>query len=132
MERLTGRNEKGDLLLMGEQAYAGDDYEAAVSALEGYEDAEEQGRLVRLPCKVGDTVYCICNNGHILTQTVTGFVFQNGEWKVAVYNINNHGYRNDHYISFEDFGKTAFFTCEEAKSALEEIEAALERYIEDE
>ena len=24
-----------------------------------YEDAEEQGLLLRLPCKVGDTVYCI-------------------------------------------------------------------------
>ena len=58
MERLTGRNEKGDLLLMGDEVYAGEFYEA-VSALEEYEDAEEQGRLVRLPCKVGDTVYLI-------------------------------------------------------------------------
>ena len=24
-----------------------------------YEDLEEQGLLLRLPCKVGDTVYCI-------------------------------------------------------------------------
>ena len=26
--------------------------------LKAYEDAEEQGLLLRLPCKVGDTVYC--------------------------------------------------------------------------
>ena len=26
--------------------------------LKEYEDAEEQGLLLRLPCKVGDTVYC--------------------------------------------------------------------------
>lgn len=27
--------------------------------LKRYEDLEEQGRLIRLPCAVGDTVYCI-------------------------------------------------------------------------
>lgn len=37
MERLTGRNEKGDLLFNGEQVYAGGFYEA-VFALEAYED----------------------------------------------------------------------------------------------
>lgn len=37
MERLTGRNEKGELLFDGELVYAGDFYEA-VSALEEYED----------------------------------------------------------------------------------------------
>lgn len=35
--------------------------------LESYEDAEEQGLLIRLPCKVGDTVYklgCECHLGN--------------------------------------------------------------------
>lgn len=32
----------------------------AADKLADYEDAEEQGLLVRLPCKVGDTVYRIC------------------------------------------------------------------------
>lgn len=31
--------------------------DAAISKLRDYEDTEEQGLLVRLPCKVGDTVY---------------------------------------------------------------------------
>lgn len=48
MKRLTGRNEKGDLTFLGKQVYAGDFYES-VSALEEYEDAEEQGWLVILP-----------------------------------------------------------------------------------
>ena len=30
---------------------------AAIERLAHYEDLEEQGRLVELPCKVGDTVY---------------------------------------------------------------------------
>lgn len=66
MERLTGRNEKGDLLFNGEHVYAGDMYEAA-SALEEYEDigtveefaalkqAESEGRIVKYggTCKRG-------------------------------------------------------------------------------
>lgn len=32
---------------------------AALKRLAEYEDAEEQGLLVRLPCKVGDTVYWV-------------------------------------------------------------------------
>lgn len=31
----------------------------AIKKLADYEDAEEQGMLLRLPCKVGDTVHCI-------------------------------------------------------------------------
>lgn len=31
----------------------------ALDKLAAYEDAEEQGRHVKLPCKVGDTVYLI-------------------------------------------------------------------------
>ena len=31
--------------------------EFAIGRLARYEDAEEQGRMVILPCKVGDTVY---------------------------------------------------------------------------
>ena len=30
-----------------------------LTKLKEYEDLEEQGRLLKLPCEVGDTVYCI-------------------------------------------------------------------------
>ena len=33
--------------------------EKCLRKLSEYEDAEEQGLLLRLPCNVGDTVYCI-------------------------------------------------------------------------
>lgn len=36
------------------------DEQDALQKLADYEDAEEQGLLVHLPCKVGDTVYRIC------------------------------------------------------------------------
>lgn len=42
--------------------------------LKEYEDLEEQGRLVKLPCKVGDTIYV--NNGFTIFEyevTLTGY-----------------------------------------------------------
>ncbi len=35
----------------------------SLKKLAEYEDLEEQGLLVRLPCKVGDVVYCISDIG---------------------------------------------------------------------
>lgn len=42
---------------------------AAVDKLAEYENMEEQGRLLILPCKIGDTIYqtkykCVCTVGH--------------------------------------------------------------------
>lgn len=62
MERLTKTYEDGthgasDNLPCGENSY---DYKnLLLEKLGGYEDLEEQGRLVKLPCKVGDVVYRI-------------------------------------------------------------------------
>ena len=44
--------------------------------LKRYRDLEEQGRLLVLPCKVGDTVY------EILEETVPNHYFYISEWKV--------------------------------------------------
>ena len=60
MERLTktysdGTHGANDNLPCGENSYT---YKGLLlEALGKYEDAEEQGLLLRLPCKVGDTVY---------------------------------------------------------------------------
>lgn len=35
----------------------------ALEKLKEYEDSEEQGKLLRLPCVVGDTVYTVCSWG---------------------------------------------------------------------
>ena len=64
-----------------------------------YEDAEEQGLLLRLPCKVGDTVYSVVKDG-----------LQIFELKFSL----------DFYVRrMSDFGKTVFLTKEEAGQALE-------------
>lgn len=80
--------------------------------LKPYADAEEQGRLVILPCKVGDTVYYIdggrCNKAKAAT-----FRFNNSG--VRVYCGRNFMGR----VGFEGiYGKTVFLTREEAEAAL--------------
>ena len=84
--------------------------------LGGYEDLEEQGLLLRLPCKVGDTVYALtpfceiceeylgnecacecCCRGNFVTETKFD------------------------YEMIRMFGKTVFPTKEEAEAALEKL-----------
>ena len=56
MERLT--EWKDDKKLLAKTKFSGDFGSANVlNRLAEYEDLEEQGLLLRLPCKVGDTVY---------------------------------------------------------------------------
>lgn len=43
-----------------------------IEKLSTYEDLEEHGRLVKLPCNVGDTVYGI-SMGKVITLTVVEF-----------------------------------------------------------
>lgn len=68
MERLTKKDEYGNADILGVDS--GDlqlnlDFESfnkvtnALNKLAEYEDLEEQGMLLRLPCKVGDTVFPI-------------------------------------------------------------------------
>lgn len=88
--------------------------------LREYEDAEEQGLLIRLPCKVGDIVYQITRN-FISTYRIRNFIhYNNGniffDWECinGIY-VNVQGFRID------DVGKTVFLTREEAEAALERM-----------
>lgn len=72
--------------------------------LKVYEEAEEQGRLAVLPCKVGDTVYRICREykqGNPFIRAVT--FNRNNFWRI---------------VFGGEFGKTVFLTREEAETAL--------------
>ena len=61
MERLTESNPSWIDDELWESACEPDceEIDAVYRKLKEYEDLEEQGRLVKLPCKVGDTVYVI-------------------------------------------------------------------------
>jgi hypothetical protein len=80
--------------------------------LKKYEDAEESGLLVRLPCKVGDTVYYI-DGGKSYKAKAAAFRFnQSG---VRIYCERNFM----GLVGFEGiYGKTVFLTREEAEAAL--------------
>lgn len=88
--------------------------------LKYYEDAEEQGLLLRLPCKVGDKVYQISEN---FIEPCTVEVIYLADYVDGDGNHCNmaeiHYDRYDcPYVSteiyFTDFGKTVFLTREEA------------------
>lgn len=79
--------------------------------LEGYLKGEAEGRLLILPCKIGDTVYCIRKNPFAKGR----YVKENIAESITVY--------RDHGISIfstldDVLGKTVFLTREEAEAAL--------------
>ena len=88
--------------------------------LKDYEDAEEQGRFVKLPCKVGDTVYGMSMGKFIsLTVNEISIFCIKGEKIINAKCQSNDEFRN--YVEWE-FGKTVFFTREEAEAKLKEME----------
>lgn len=87
--------------------------------LKEYEDIEEQGRLLKLPCKVGDTVYGI-SMGKIIKLAVNeiSIFYMKGEKIINVKCQNDDMFRN--YIETE-FGKTVFLTKSEAEAKLKKL-----------
>ena len=89
----------------------------AMEKLADYEDAEEQGRLVILPCKVGDTLYRLVPN--LYREYV--------EIKIAQFVINKNGiyFITDKGVSWsaDKIGKTVFLTKSEAEQKLKGMES---------
>lgn len=87
-----------------------------------YKDAEEQGRLVVLPCKVGDTLFVTDERTFLpARRTVESVTWRNGEISVLARN-DRTGYA--YFCKGSDFGKTVFLSREEAEKALEEMDNA--------
>lgn len=94
-------------------------------ALKEYEGLEEQGKLLKLPCKVGDIVYWVNDwfydgkiglnhKRHITESKASRFICDSeGVWIRL---------RNGENISASDFGKTVFLTRQEAEDKLKETE----------
>jgi hypothetical protein len=109
--------------------------EKALEKLADYEDLEEQGLLVRLPCKVGDTVWVVTSPINVF-----GYDEYDGDAEYEVYEsfLSSVSY----YASGEqfriyakvtnsfiaayfrecDFGESIFLTREDAEKKLEEME----------
>ena len=78
--------------------------------LKRYKDLEEQGRLLVLPCKIGDMVY------EILEETVPNRYFYIEEYKVQDVSAKAVKYADD-WTSYDY--ENLYFTREEAEAALE-------------
>ena len=138
MERLTERyipnDEKNGI--SGIKVFESDDKVPLVKVLSGeylypaieklatYEELEEQGLLVRLPCKVGDTVYRV-NAGAkqpIIPMTVSEihFLCYKNERAVRFDAIGKEDMGESCY-RLEDIGRIVFLTREEAEKKLEEM-----------
>lgn len=143
MERLTTRNSEGIAVLKipykcdrcGEETWRLVDYGNGepIERLAHYEELQEQVRLLKLPCAVGDEVWYISER-----------LEKQGRKKIEVSFVDNGTVDNitlghamipqitvcngeNIWITFdepEDFGKTVFLTQEEAEAALRKMEGA--------
>lgn len=128
MDRLTKKYNGKNIVKSGHIAMVfnnetGNRFEGeAIDKLAAYEDAEEQGLLLRLPCKVGDTVYVPTRNfvselRIILISIERDNIFFHWRLNTGIY-PNLDGFTSS-YI-----GKMVFFTCEEAEAKLAEMEGS--------
>ena len=137
MERLTDKNadgnyfypkcfEKCDGLCASRKC---DNCEITTSICEKlgkYEDLEEQGRLIKLPCKIGDIIYRV-NAG--AKEPVIKMIVLQVNYKqlredriiIRIDAMNDNDMGESCYL-LEDFGKNVFITKSEAEAKLKELE----------
>lgn len=147
MERLTTRNIAGVAVYKhpfecercGEEIWRLPDYGngSPTEKLAAYEDAEEQELLLRLPCKVGDTVYVVTSPFNVFDdieydENMKDEVYEAYVSSVSFYESGEQ-YRiyakvTNHFIGVYfrecDFGKIVFLTKNEAEAKLAEMEGA--------
>lgn len=123
MERLT--EWKYCKKLLAKTKFRGDFGSANVlNRLAEYEDLEEQGLLLRLPCKVGSTLYQPISNRQINEYKVIGLCFditRNEFMYEVAYQIGLEWYKTT--CDFDRINKTVFLTQEEAEHKLKEMES---------
>ena len=100
--------------------------------LREYKQLEKQGLLLRLPCKVRDTVYCIyerytkCseNEQEFDEYSCQGCECLECDSHKELYVQSQKAYSLDWIVSnLKRFGKTVFLTKEEAEQKLKEMES---------
>lgn len=133
MERLTERiNDIPD----GESGVwvKNHDYVLAAEKLATYEDAEEQGLLLRLPCGIGSDVYIIPSkvnyelnilsqhpeNNKVYHQKVALITFTEKGWYMEC--DKDREYATDRILPEKMYKETWFLSQEEAKAKLKEME----------
>lgn len=102
--------------------------ETIAKRLANREQSEEQGLLLRLPCKVGDTLYCITPyvkepiiTAHVLQMNIKQFYNKRIILRIDV--MNKMG---ESCYFLDDIGKKIFLSREEAEAKLKEMEESHE------
>lgn len=85
--------------------------------LKSYKEAEEQGLLARLPCKVGEKLWCIVDSA-IRELRVHRFDMPAFGTTDIVFRYAD-GFKLERFVG--EIGKTIFLTREEAEKKLEEM-----------
>ena len=97
----------------------------AMEKLADYEDAEEQGRLVILPCKIGDTIYEVSYENRefvIKEHIVKEFIYRTYRFpRIEIYCENENGFLVCNNIGKLD--ECLFLTQAEADQKLKEMES---------
>lgn len=137
MSRLTKRAENGAAVYAtpsGDPVKWENNRNKVLRKLADYEDLEEKGLLLRLPCKVGDTVYQIPSkvnydlnvlhgydaNNRVYNQKVSKIVLDGEYWYLECDKDREYG--TGRICLDRSFGETWFLTKEEAEKALKEME----------
>ncbi|MCM1205046.1 MAG: hypothetical protein NC300_12965 [Bacteroidales bacterium] len=136
MDRLTLKEDKKEMICRYEDCDTCEEYcpdmnkdncpclQEVLEKLAGYEDLEEQGKLIELSCKVGTTLYWIprTENKIIPMKILYYMVFLDGKKMAIQYCGDNDSlYYYSTVVSEKDIGKTVFLTREQAELALKGI-----------
>lgn len=85
-----------------------------------YEDLEEQGLLLKLPCKAGNTIWLV-GDKHTLDYKVSGFAIDSSGISIIFLEKEIDGKMHTRSIDYTEIGKNAFLTKEEAEEVLKKI-----------
>ena len=114
MQRLTERDSNGDVYVKQH------DYVTAADKLADYEDLEEQGLLLRLPCKVGTEFY------YVGQKAIKGEL--KNKWEICATYVSSFEVLGEEIIIYDNVGldynmNNIFLAKEEAEAKLREMEA---------
>lgn len=126
MERLTVKwadkvYDTFDPVDIVDNEYSKANYNKILTKIGDYEDLEERGRLIKLPCKVGDTVYAIGfnNNKPIIYESVVLSILITE--KEIAFNVKVDEFGINSKLKQSMFDKTVFLTKSEAEAKLKEL-----------
>lgn len=126
MERLTIKASSGLIHLKDNKEST---VNKAIKKLSDYEDLEEHGLLVKIPCKIGDTIYVIPSKPMYDINIANGHEERNIIYEQIVSGVipSKEGYilytcGNQNIVLGGEYKNTWFLEKEEAKTALSKLQ----------